>query len=99
MTSVSVCVTKRSPAADQSVAQRLEILDDAVVHDRDLVAAETCGCALTGVGAPCVAQRVCEMPVIPEICVALACAARSATRAVLTSRCSPPLMTASPVES
>ena len=26
---------------------------------------ETCGCALTGVGAPCVAQRVCEMPGVP----------------------------------
>ena len=24
---------------------------------------DMCGCALAGVGAPCVAQRVCEMPV------------------------------------
>src|SRR5437763_391536 len=39
------------------------------------------------------------MPVSPEMRVTPACAARSATRAVLTSRCSPPLMTASPLES
>ena len=48
--------------------------------------AERCGWALTGVGAPCVAQRVCEMPVPLERCAASACAARSATRAVLTRR-------------
>ena len=29
---------------------------------------DVCGCALTGVGAPCVAQRVCEMPVVPTSC-------------------------------
>jgi hypothetical protein len=65
---------------------------------------DTCGCALTGVGAPCVAHRVCEMPVVPASCADCACSARCATRAVLTSRCSRgacavPLMTASPVES
>ena len=45
------------------------------------------------------AQRVCEIPVSPQMRVTPACAARSATRAVLTRRCRPPLMTASPLES
>ena len=49
---------------------------------------ETCGCALTGVGAPCVAQRVCAMPVVPVMPPACDRASRSATRAVLTTRCS-----------
>src|SRR5689334_3084234 len=64
---------------------------------------ERCGCALSDVGAPCVAQRVCEMPVVAVRCSASACAARSATRAVDTRRSrtglAPPSTTASPVES
>ncbi len=72
----------------QALAQRLEVLDDAVVDDRRPRRSDRCGCALTGDGAPCVAQRVCEMPVPPESCRSSACAARSATRAVLTSRSS-----------
>ena len=39
------------------------VLDDAVVHDRDL--AVMCGCALRSVGRPCVAQRVWPMPAWP----------------------------------
>ena len=44
-------------------AQFAKVLDDAVVNDRDL--AVMCGCALRSVGRPCVAQRVCPMPVRP----------------------------------
>ena len=62
-TSVSVSLSKYAPARDQFVAQRLEILDDAIVHQRDVAVA--CGCALLVVGAPCVAQRVCAIPVFP----------------------------------
>jgi hypothetical protein len=47
---------------------------------------EMCGCALADVGAPWVAQRVCEIPVCADSACASACAARSATRKVLTSR-------------
>ena len=50
---------------------------------------DACGCAFAGDGAPCVAQRVCEMPVTARRDAShSACAARSATRAVLTSRAS-----------
>ena len=48
---------------DQLLAQRLEILDDAVVDQRD--SPTMCGWALSSVGAPCVAQRVWAMPVAP----------------------------------
>ena len=67
---------------------------------------DVCGCAFTDVGAPCVAQRVCEMPVVAAMPPAATCASRSATRAVLTVRCSrggaapsPPATTARPLES
>ena len=66
---------------------------------------DVCGCALPDVGLPCVAQRVCEIPVTRiEPASTRACAARSATRAVLTSRVrrgapTAPLTTARPVES
>ena len=43
---------------DQLVAQHLEILDDAVVHHATPPA--WWGCALSRVGAPCVAQRVAD---------------------------------------
>ena len=45
----------------QFLAQLAEILDDAVVDDRD--AAVACGWALSSVGLPCVAQRVWPMPI------------------------------------
>ena len=61
---------------------------------------------MTDVGAPCVAQRVCEMPVVPVMPPAATVASRFATRAVLTTRrsCagdapSPSAITARPVES
>jgi hypothetical protein len=43
--------------------QLAEILDDAVVDDRDPAVA--CGWALRSVGAPWVAQRVWPMPIVP----------------------------------
>ena len=61
---------------------------------------EKCGWALLVLGAPCVAQRVCEMPVLPATPSASTCAFSSATRCVLRERTSSPLWcTATPQES
>ena len=61
---------------------------------------QTCGCAFTSLGSPCVAHRVCPMPGLP-LNRAGSPAARSATRPlVLCTRISPDrLSTASPAES
>ena len=60
--------------------------------------AEKCGCALSVVGAPCVAQRVCAMPVKPGRLAV--CASSSATRETLRARLSmPSACTATPQES
>ena len=67
----------RSPGAFSARAQLLVVFDDAVMHHRDLVAAEKCGCALAVTGAPCVAQRVWQMPVVPARPVSRTCASRS----------------------
>src|SRR5438045_160217 len=61
---------------------------------------DICGCALRSVGAPCVAQRVCAMPVGPPTCCALACEASSATRPAARTRLMAELLTtAMPAES
>ncbi len=66
---------------------------------------EVCGCALPDVGLPCVAQRVCEIPVTASSLLARRLRGEIGdTRAVLTSRVrrgapAVPLMTARPVES
>ena len=61
---------------------------------------EKCGCALVVTGAPCVAQRVCEMPSSPASPDFFNWASRSATRAVLRERVSaPPASSATPQES
>ena len=69
MTSVSVCGGEHVALCLEPVAQRLEVLDDAVVDDGDLAAARCADARWLGVGAPCVAQRVCEMPTVPARCV------------------------------
>ena len=46
------------------LAQLLEVLDDAVVHDGD-TRSFMCGWALRSTGLPCVAQRVWPMPMRP----------------------------------
>ncbi len=59
-----------------------------------------CGCALCSAGAPCVAQRVCAMPVWAPKPSACTWACSSATRAVLRLRFKPELpCSASPQES
>ena len=54
---------KRISLGGEFLAQRPEILDDAVVNDRE--PGEACGWALFSVGLPCVAQRVWPMPIAP----------------------------------
>jgi hypothetical protein len=51
---------------------------------------ENIGCAFWVSGAPCVAQRVCAIPVSAAICCCATWPARSATRATLRRRSSPP---------
>ena len=53
-TSVSVSLSKRRPSAEELVLQLLEVLDDAVVHDRDAVGGDGMGVALgrLAVGRP-----------------------------------------------
>jgi hypothetical protein len=90
-------------------AQLLVVLDDAVVHQRDaprrvagshVRAGAKCGCALCTAGAPCVAQRVCAMPVPASMRSASTFACSSATREVLRARRRPPpWCTATPQES
>ncbi|OIQ68388.1 hypothetical protein GALL_500210 [mine drainage metagenome] len=59
---------------------------------------DSIGCALCVAGAPCVAQRVWQMPVAAVS--PAACARRSATRCVVRRRrIAPPSSTASPHES
>ena len=85
MTSVSVCVREHVALRDQLRAQRLEILDDAVVHDGDLAAGQMrmrVDRRRRAVRGP---ARVRNAGAGGEM-RASACAARSATRAVLTSR-------------
>ena len=59
--SVSVSLSKTCPLAVSSALQLAEVLDDAVVHDRDLAVHVRMRVALGR--RPCVAQRVCSMPV------------------------------------
>ena len=56
--SVSVSDAKRVPVLLQPGAERLEVLDDAVVDHGDAPVQSRCGCALRSVGAPWVAHRV-----------------------------------------
>ena len=64
-TSVSVSETRVWSSASSSGAELGEVLDDPVVHQRHPAGvARACGWALTSLGAPWVAQRVCPMPVV-----------------------------------
>ena len=64
---------------------------------------EMCGWAFFSLGAPCVAQRVCAIPVTPPSFCAATCAASSATRPAALTRFSagfaPSPRTATPAES
>src|SRR5256714_1916830 len=59
----------------------------------------TCGCALISVGLPCVAQRVCAMPIVPFTPLWPTSRSSCATRPVLRTRWSLPFTTAMPAES
>ena len=83
--------------------ERGEVLDDAVVDDRELAVRGTCGWALRSVGAPWVAQRVCPMAAVAP---GSGCASRYSTRfaslpAFLAVTSSPPrpVTRATPAES
>src|SRR5260363_84103 len=65
-----------------------------------IVSREKIGCALSGTGAPCVAQRVCASPIPLAKPAFSTCAAKSSTRAMLrTRRGAPSVNTAMPHES
>ena len=76
-TSVSVSLSNTRPRAWQRLAQRLEILDDAVVDQRDFL--RRVRMRVDVVGAPCVAQRVWAMPVVPGAGSAASTATRLAS--------------------
>jgi len=83
----------------QFLANLLVVLDDAVVDDGDLATREV-RVRVVVTGAPCVAQRVCEMPSSPARPDLFNCASRSATRSVLRERVSAPsASSATPQES
>ena len=67
------------PLRDQHLPQRRVVLDDAVVHDRDVAGAVGVRVRVAArSGAPCVAQRVCAMPVVACCPSRLSCASSAA---------------------
>jgi hypothetical protein len=67
---------------------------------RAMLATDRCGCALTVLGTPCVAQRVCAMPQSPASGVASSSASRSRTLPWVRRRSIAPfLCSAMPAES
>ena len=98
MTSVSVWLVKTKPLASSSARSSswfsmMPLCTNAMRPCASAAArapGEKCGCALATAGAPCVAQRVCAMPVPAARFSAATCASSSATREVLRARLSCP---------
>jgi len=98
ITSVSVSLTKDTPSASRRCRRSSAFSMMPLCTTAMRSAASRWGCALMSLGSPCVAQRVCPMPVVP-LKRAGTVAARSATRPLVLRTLMPLFATAIPAES